>query len=375
MANILSAKHLDIIDLLAQSIDLVPGFQHAYAFYYHPINEQIQLAHATNKGISQVSSFSNELASDIEKLRKSDQQIEWVNEKEIPFAKRKNKLEIQKEVFDELDHHILLYRVKSNFDNKYDLLYIFFKADASNFGIKNSANGLTTDQKSVISTLISNSFGIYQKQQLRNSEEQNLLRSDINLLQTQLRHMSSNNVLNDYQEQIKNYIYSIFEQKTEQLGFILQLSNESKKLIAEYTGDINSISEKVNQCVQMAYRAQNPMFGSILHIDEFVYNASFIITEPDNAPIKEISYADSRKHKSAQFLNNLENAARKVQSNGDNLTGANVGLAMDKSISAPAISEYIKKYKKPLKQLCAENPSQWNLIRKSFTPLKNIFSA
>jgi len=371
----LPTNQLDIIYLLAQSIDLVPGFQHAYSFYYHPIYNNVKLAHANNSGISDVSNFSDGLSATINKLRKSSQQIEWVDESEIPFTKQNIRTEIQKQVFDELKHHILLFRLKSKYDNSYDLLYIFFKADASNFGIKKSEATLTTDQKSIISTLVKRTFDIFLKQQANSLKKQELFRNDINLLQSQLKSNRSNDDIDAYKNQIYTHIHSIFKSKTQQIGFTIQLDKQVQQLIYDFKGKISDIEQNTENCINMAIRAQNPIFGGILHIDEFVYNANFNFITEEDTKLKEVSYTDNRKQKSAHFLNNLENAARFIQSKGDNITGTNVGLAMEKPISAPAISEYLKKYRKPLQQLCNENPEQWVLIRKSFTPLKNILSA
>ncbi|MCK5845926.1 MAG: hypothetical protein KAG84_00690 [Bacteroidales bacterium] len=375
MAIILQKNHFEVIDLLAQSISLVPGFQYAYAFYHNPISKQIESSYANNTTISKVNTNSEQLSDSIIKLRSLKHKIEWVNQDEIPFVKHNNKIEIQKEVFDELKHHILLYRVKSSFDNNYDLLYIYFNADYSNFGISNSANGLTTYQKSIISTLVSNSFNIFLKQRTANNNAQNLLRDDMARMQDQLKEYKYSSEIKKYKALIKEYIYSKFDLQINKFNLIANYSAEVDSLMSNYKGNIDDVNNQVEQCVAMAFRMQNPIPGSILDIDEFVFQSFFNSNHKKNNSSANLTAIDSRKQKAIHFLNNLESAARVVMAKGNSITGTRVGQAMQSPISAPAISDYIKKYQKPLKQLCEENPELWVLVQKSFNPLKNILSA
>ena len=369
-----SENHIEVVDLLEQSMALVPGFQYAYAFYHNPITKEIGAEQALGDSIITINTKSEQLSASINTLRKSKEIIEWVDKNEIPFAKHNNKLEIQKKVFDEYNHHILLYRIKSDFDNKYDLLYIFFKADSSNFGIKNSNSGLSTDQKSIISTLVSKSFSIFIKQRKESLLKQELLRGDLTRLQGFIKKSETNTQLSKYKETVYNYIYSIFDKQLQNLNLLLNIDKNTTDLIKGYTGNLSEIESKVQQCISMAYRTQNPMPGSILLIDEFIFQSYFINTTNKQSNI-QLSSLDSRKQKAIHFLNNIEKAARILQSKGEKITGSNVGQSMENPISAPAISDYIKKYQKSIKTLCIENPDQWLLSKKSFNPLMNILSA
>jgi hypothetical protein len=87
------------------------------------------------------------------------------------------------------------------------------------------------------------------------------------------------------------------------------------------------------------------------------------------------SLSDSRFHRTIQLLNRLESAAKKVQANGNSLTGSAVGQAMDNPISAPAISDALKKHKNKIQTLCKDFPEEWLTIRKSFKPIMNALSA
>ncbi len=369
------AIHFEALDLLEQSKGLVPGFEKAYAFFYHPIDKSVLAVYADNTVMGESITTNSKLDNSINKLRKSSHKIEWVDKNEIPFESSTNTIEIQKEVFDELKHHILLFRIKNDYDNNYDLLYIYFKADASNFGIKNSDVKLSTDQKSIISTLIANSFRIFHKQRKSNSELLQSYQDDLSIMHNHLNKLKNNSNIEKYSQQYQKYIYQELEKQAANINVILQLTPEAKTFIKNYSGEIDTISTMSKKSVLMAYRAQNTVFNGILIIEELYLESHFNEEVTENNTEINLSYADSRKSKAAQFLNGLEQAARKTLSLGNNITGSNVGQAMDSPISAPAISDYIKKYRKPLQQLCTENPNQWQLVQKSFTPLKNILSA
>ncbi len=366
-------KHFEVLDFLDKSRNIIPGFQQAYAFYFHPISKDIKAAQANNTSISEVIN-SDVLVKGMNKLRKSSQAFEWVDEAELPFERQRNTFELQKEVFDEYKHHILLYRIKSDFDNKYDLLYIYFRADASNFGIKGSNSKLSTDQKSIIATLLESTFIVLHNQRKENNKYIKLLLKDADLLREQLHIIDNDNKIDEYKTQIQNYIISIMKLKADKLNVILQLSNDANEYIKDYKGDIIDIEANIENSLLMAYRSQNTFSSGILNIDKFHLQAYLDNKKNGLNQLNSISYADNRKEKAAQFLNNLENAARKTQALGNNITSSNVGQAMDSPITAPAISDYIKKYKKPLQQLCNDNPNQWQLIQKSFTPIRNMIA-
>jgi len=57
------------------------------------------------------------------------------------------------------------------------------------------------------------------------------------------------------------------------------------------------------------------------------------------------------------------------------LTGKNVGSHCDKPISAPAISDALKKHRSEIIALFEQYPDQWPIIRKDFAPIRNILIA
>jgi hypothetical protein len=120
---------------------------------------------------------------------------------------------------------------------------------------------------------------------------------------------------------------------------------------------------------------QNAYEGGILKIEDYFLHPYFSIEKSSNINIGIEAIEDSRYIKTIQMLNKLENAANKVQSNGKSLSGSNLGHAMSTPISAPAISDALKKHKNKIQSLCNKYPDEWTLIRKAFRPVINILSA
>ena len=82
----------------------------------------------------------------------------------------------------------------------------------------------------------------------------------------------------------------------------------------------------------------------------------------------------SRYSKTILLLDRLENASRNVIAQKLDLTGVNVGNSFSPPISAPAISDALKKHKNKIIHLFNEYPDKWAIIRKEFRPVKNIIS-
>ena len=57
------------------------------------------------------------------------------------------------------------------------------------------------------------------------------------------------------------------------------------------------------------------------------------------------------------------------------LTSANVSNAFATPISAPAISDALKKHRNKIITLMNKYPERWDIIRRDFRPVKNILAS
>jgi hypothetical protein len=92
-----------------------------------------------------------------------------------------------------------------------------------------------------------------------------------------------------------------------------------------------------------------------------------ITLNQDAVPIPQ-----SRLNKTRLFLDRLERAASKLSANGEDLTSSAVGQTMDRPISAPAITDALRKNRRRVLLLLEQNPEKWPIIRNQFRPLINI---
>jgi len=371
-------EQIELLEFMQYSVDLVPGFQQSIGFFYHPVRKRIEAVRIQKSNTSIIKLAQNEatISDEINKLRNSKVNYEWVDESLIPFEHKIDK-HIQKQVFDELKYYILLLRIDNAFDNHKDLLYIYFKADASNFGLKSIENVLNPTHKGIIASLIVNSFRIFHNLRDKFRNENQTLRHDNMILGEQFNSVQLKNKIDsaNTKNKIYQYIIECFNLASKKLNVNLTLSKESQDYLNNYEGRISNIAKLSEQAVKMAYRTQLTPEDGILKIEVYHLKSYFEDEETLSSSIGIESIADSRFHRTIQFLNRLETAAKRVQANGKNLTGSAVGQAMDNPISAPAISDALKKHKKKIQTLCNDFPDEWITIRKSFKPIMNALRA
>jgi hypothetical protein len=371
-------EQIELLEYMQYSVNLVPGFQQAIGFFYHPIHKQTEavILNKTSNLIKKISQNDAIISHEINSLRYSKVKYEWVDKSLIPFEQNNDK-HIQKKVFDELDYYILLLRVDSTYDNQKDLLYIYFKPDASNFGLKSLDSNLNPTQKGIIASLVVNSFAIFHQQRIRFQNENNLLRNDNRILGEQFNSIQLKSKIEsaNTKNKIYQYIVECLNSESKKLNVNLKLSSESQDYLKSYDGKISSIDNSAKQAIKMAYRSQLTPEDGILKIEDYHLRAYFEKEDMITESIGIESLSDSRFHRTIQLLNRLESAAKKVQANGNSLTGSAVGQAMDNPISAPAISDALKKHKNKIQTLCKDFPEEWLTIRKSFKPIMNALSA
>ncbi len=368
------------IFLLTQCQQLVPGFSKAIAFVYHPTMKRVSAYHleGNESEIMELETQKYPLDDEVVRLRMKRSEYEWVQEGEIPFkVVSTNAIIKQMEIFDELKQLVLLFRVANEQDGYSDLLYLFFQPNASNFGIRNSTSQLSTDQKSVVAQLLVKTFknllNIHQLQQNQMQE----LRKDIQLIEDNFskeRHTIVK-ISGEHQKQISNYILSLLQNLADHHGFYYKLSTEALEYINQFKGDISVIPSSIEKAFQLAIRIQNPSLGNMVNIELYHIQIGFgqSLSSAVNMGIEHI--VDTRFQNTIRFLNRMEQAAKKLQMEGKNFTGTSLGQAMNDPISAPAISDALKKRKQKIQYLFKEFPHEWELLRAHFKPIQNTLSA
>jgi len=377
MLNNNKLSHIDLLYLLSHSKDMVQGLKKSLGFYYDPFEKRVMAAISTSKssGIQELDLEDDFDLRQIMQLRNENQPPAWLSEAELPFG-LKVKHSIQSQVFDELKNTVLLLRIPNKDDGKMDLIYLFFNPDASNFGLRKAEDVLNTEHKSIIGQLIYNSFKqlILLRSNLMNKQQQ--LKEHYALIQQKFEDIKQDKKKEkqDYHKQVLNYCEYLIGKQSQKLGVHIELSRDLMELLGEYRGPIQHIESMLIAAINRANDTNTNILSPVLTLEEWHFdNLDQDIYEAVSNP-EELNL-ESRYLSTFKILDRYEASARKLVSNREKLTGANVGKALPTPISAAAITDSIKKHQSKIKTLCKQYPNRWKIIRNEFRPLMNVLGA
>jgi len=310
----------------------------------------------------------------IKKLRTQKDIVSWHHKEELPFKTTEgNKLKM--EIFDELENVVLLLRFLNDNDNKYDLLFFYLNKNVGNYEISHSGKSLSVNNKSII------------KKQLTDfiSTTIRTNRQDLKILQLFIENMQS---LKQENSDLKDEIEIMKKRSGQSLGDLCnyhvkeisskrskeyKLSENAIKKIGNYNGDINNLKptiERAISCIENSSFENNNQVIEINDSDIMFFNYD-LPKKPNNNKLS----MTNKFSKTELLLDKLENASQEVKSKNYSLTSANVGKFFPTPITAPAISDALKKHKKTILALLKKYPDKWIVIRKEFRPLLNIITA
>ena len=377
MINNNKLSYIDSLFLLGQGAQLVPGLKKALSFYYDPFEKSIacsMIEHSNNQVIELDLEDDYDLR-EIMDLRKKKQSISWLQESDLPFSLKHNQSVIQRKVFDELDNIVLLLRFPNKDDKRMDSIYLFINADASNFGPKKASDILKTENKSIISQLIYNSFKQIITQRNTFQHQNNQLKKHYALMQKklELEKRDREQLKQDIQKQVIDYCKSLIESHSRNLGVHIEMGRELVELLSNYKGSIQGIEKLISEAVQRANDTHTDILSPVLSLEEWHFDN----LDQDIYAVSQIDELNSgsRYLNTFKILDRYEESARKLVGNREKLTGANVGRALSSPISAAAVTDSIKKHKSKIITLCKQYPNRWKIIRAEFKPLRNALGA
>jgi len=369
--------YTDTLYLLSQAKELVFGLKKALGFYFDPFEKQIvaSITEAKSKQIQELELEDNYDLRQIMQMRNEKQSAAWLSENELPFSLKQN-INIQSQVFDELKNTVLLLRIPNKEDGKMDLIYLFFNADASNFGLRKSDDVLNTEHKALVAQLIYKSFKQILAQRNELMQQQNQLKEHYALIQQkyELAIQNKRKQKQDSNKQVLQYCEYLIGKRAKQMGVHIEMSRDLLELLSDYSGPIQNLKSVLDASISRANETNTNIFSPVLTLEEWhfdnlnqdIYEA---VTESDSLEI------EGRYLSTFKILERYEESARKLVSNREKLTGANVGKALPTPISAAAVTDSIKKHQDKIKSLCKRYPNRWKIIRKEFRPLLNVLGA
>ena len=307
----------------------------------------------------------------LQRYMEEKNQYDWYSRQNLPFEIEKNSSSPSMTIFSELQNIVLLIRVPDMKQELNDLVFLYLNENPSNFGVTNSINPLTTDNKSIIAFVLNNTIRTFIN--LQHSDKEILKNFNHRTRQV----IGQTESMKDEMKRTKeNYGISLIKlcqqivknlKHKDQVNYFL--SNGALDKLKNFKGEIKDLENIIKEAASYA--------GS-LSIDEdhnieiTEWHLFFDITKS----IEKTDQSDEQKtdvySKTVFLLDKLENAALVVKSNELKLTGTNVGRACPVSISAPAISDALYNHKSKINSLLKKYPDKWETIRSDFRPLKNV---
>lgn len=318
----------------------------------------------TNKELNaifdnKIATLNNEMNVSLQQKRASIIHPSWYQRGEVyQFTSTNRQLKLEDE--DSLTTLILPF--PSIVDSHNDLLIIHFH---SRIGIKNfdkAFKNLTTDEKSLISSLLYNSL---------NNDLQTILKEQKSFEQIKLHYAK----VTDENEALKSRLSSTEEMYKSAMirltyNIIKDLEEEHKCQIllddsAIHKIIINQLSyDQLKTAISNAfYIAYNLSMGlNIIEINQS--HLDFERTKENT--IQQYQFSGD---KIIALLERYEVAAEIAFEKGYSINGKNVAANLNPPVTPPAITDALKKNDKKIALLLEQFPNKWKLIRKNLKPL------
>lgn len=349
---------------------LLPALEKAFAIYMDAESGELCMkAVLPEQGSPAVCDYSfGPYKVACEQMRQSATAISWVAKDDLPFETHSQK-RIQS-VFSELENNILALRFPSAADAFSDLFLLYFRSNHQQFGPSARTSEFSTSDKAITAQLM---YRII-RQQL---EEINQNGQVLKVLNAHMRDVVSENerlkreleeTRNHYGESLENLCTRILNDLTAHEVQNYGFSKAAIARIKSFKGDITLLRGYIDQAVTIASTLAFGQPGQHVLIE-----ASYLKMGPkpkvksDSAAVVNIKLT-----RTVQLLDKLETAARLVMNQNLPLTSARVGAQCPQPISAPAITDALKKHRERILQLMHREPEKWAILRAHFRPLKNL---
>ncbi|WP_066631776.1 hypothetical protein [Labilibacter marinus] len=368
-SSILSEElFFSLIDHITQ---MVVGVEKIIGIYSHPDKEElcgISLEYRNNKLQEHVLNLSN-LEGKIDNIRQQTSSYKWLDKNQIPFNTAVNS-KVQLNIFDEYEHLVLLVALPGDNMLK-DILMIYFKDDINSFGVQHQKSSLSTDNKSIIGQLVSGSVNSYCNLYAKEKAQMNrFVQKTQNILSAQRTDNEDTIRKKQLEEVIYSYANEYIQKRNESEGVNYVYSEEAVRKIKNYVGAFSNFKQAIEEAVDYAQMIITDVTKVIQA--EFIQYITDVNSELNYSSNNDSIALPLRLQKVYDFMERLEAACISVNKSKLNLTGVNVGGAMDTPISAAAISDYTSKNRERINTLFDQYPEKWSFSKNNFKSIINI---
>lgn len=350
--------------LFMDGLDRIVGF-----YKVHDQFNGLEWINSSYENHTRTLEVDGELSNQINRISQERLLYQWLRPDLLPFTDKKTLGISQLDMFSEKQHLVLLVRLNEDKDNTC-LFYLFFRNNQSNFGISDSQTELDTSHKAIIGKMASSFASNTMANHLKTlSKEKSFKERTKTIIEHKSQEVESiNDHFNKWKtEWIDNYLSEISQRD----GFNYVISDKGRNKLLDKAVDYPSLKKSIDETVVYICELDDFVLGD----DIFIEDSFIIINQSNNKALHvEQPAINTRIGKTMQLLDRLENAALGLYNKGRSITSADVGAHMEKPITAPAISDALRKNSTRIHQLFEQYPSRWQTIRRHFKPIMNLSS-
>jgi hypothetical protein len=372
-----SFRHTDIHNILSRAYSLVPGISKVMSISCpddgsHP--EVYYIDAPTTKSTLEELPPDEKVLARIIALQSEKMKFTWYSEDEMPFSIEKPKIK-SLEVFDEFEKNILMLSVPSESGKLNDLYFFYFNENLSNFTITQAHKQLNQENKQIVGSLLFNSITTILDILRKDKIAFNSFKSSVNHIIADME--SAQATINSFREKhndvLLNYTREVIHEHSDSFDDLtFELTTNAIKKIKKFDGDLTTLKDALKQAMLFASSLSIGDKTRQILVDDFHLN----FTEIKSPEPKQIPHIpESRQTKVYSWLDELEEAVHKVYKQKEPIISANVGPALKKPITAPAITDKIRNHQKTIRILMMDHPDRWTLAKSEFKPLLNILTS
>jgi len=306
--------------------------------------------------------------------RRSGSLYKWYGPDDLPFEGH-SRHQLQGDVFNELEKNILLLKAPESKDGFSDLLYIYFEPRYVTPGVSAGNNALTAGHKAILGHLYNQTLkGLLSEFRAEKMAFEHYVKNTQNLAQ---KFQTERTKLEQMQKGIGQSLISLTQEILKELngshGIPVKLSPPAETLVRSFSGTIGALKEIIGDGFAFAFSLLEPGQREVVLHD---WHLNFEATRKREAlPAEPGRSQNERLGKTGELLDRLEFAASSLIKESLPVTGKNLGMHCERPISAPAISDALKKHRLRITTLCEQYPDKWSALRREFAPLKSLLTA
>lgn len=355
---------------------IMPGIEKMVTVYYDERQDMVvgKLTEKKQKRYSTKNLNIDENLPALVRLMEDKSPYNWYNRQNLPFEVENRGSNPTMTIFSELQNIVLLIRVPDSKNELFDLIFLYLNENPSNFGVTNSINPLTTDNKSIIAFLLNNTIRAFLSIQRsdKNALKLNNQRTRGIIQQAEQLKQQIDRTAENYGESLVKLCRHITDDFAAQNQRQASLSASALQKIKNYTGDIKALEEMMRNAITYAESLLIDESETIEISEWHLYSdGDLTFSEYDS---KDKLPAEDKYTRTIQLLDKLENAALVVKDKQLKMTGTNVGAACETPITAPAISDALYNHKSKIKSVVTMHPHKWPVLSQEFRPFQNILN-